>query len=69
MSTRFFDHARGAYFYNGKKQWQQEHQGHLEYESNRPPEGASHYFKIFRMGMDICAQCQKPRSEHPRAPR
>lgn len=31
--------------------------------------GKDHYFAVFRMGMDECAKCGKPRSEHPRAPR
>lgn len=26
--------------------------------------GKSHRFKIFRMGLDICAVCQRARAEH-----
>jgi hypothetical protein len=26
--------------------------------------GKTHGFRIFRLGLDICAVCQKPRSEH-----
>lgn len=28
--------------------------------------GKGHRFKVFRMGWDVCAQCQKPRKEHER---
>lgn len=25
-----------------------------------------HRFVVFRLGLDVCAKCQKPRAEHPR---
>jgi len=36
---------------------------------NKHFHGSAHYFVIFTMGLDMCAKCQKPRSEHPRAKR
>lgn len=27
---------------------------------------AAHYFTVYRIGLDMCARCGKPRAEHPR---
>jgi hypothetical protein len=29
----------------------------------------AHAFKIFRIGLDMCAECSKPRGEHPKVRR
>lgn len=29
--------------------------------------GKPHRYKVFRLELDECAECQKPRSEHPRS--
>lgn len=38
-----------------------------DYGMEKPLHGRDHYFVIFTMGLDMCARCRKPRSEHPRA--
>lgn len=70
MSTRFHDQMLGNHYSNGSRSIRQ---ALLRAQTVKNSLYANiikdHHFKIFRLGMDICARCQKPRSEHPRAPR
>lgn len=39
---------------------------HMTREEGMRRDGMTHYFKVFRMGDDVCATCGKPRAEHPK---
>lgn len=66
MSTRFHDDKLFARFRNGQQQGRQTMMRIRASREFRTDPAAGHYFKVYRLGEDLCAKCQKPRSEHPR---